>query len=351
MKEIDYVNNNLRVLQILVLFVFSTLMVAWSTMAEAKPRALGYSRMTLGEIINQEDRFSSFATLVAGTKYEDWLNSYEDPVTVFVPTNQAISNLSFAVKEQIMTDPAMLETILGWHVVPGRVYSGALYDNRYVPLSSRYAARTRFNNSYEPTIGTASVVVADITAQNGVLHQIDEVLQPNKAQRAPRVTVIPTAVKPRPTAVYSEEIDEIFTAANDNRARTNVVATLEQFDSFSTLVSLLEETGLAMSMRDENFRFTVFAPTNQAFEKIPRNELVYLTTHPVVLLKTLLDHVVPVTIEDDELGKVYGAAESVGGETLDFNQTNSPLVENARVIVPNLEATNGMIHVIDRVID
>jgi len=95
--------------------------------------------------------------------------------------------------------------------------------------------------------------------------------------------------------------------------------------------------------------FTVFAPTDEAFAKVPKETLQALLADKEALTKVLTYHVVP--------GKVMAAdvvnlasAETVQGQSITINTSNGVMVDGANVIATDIETSNGVIHVIDSVI-
>ena len=117
---------------------------------------------------------------------------------------------------------------------------------------------------------------------------------------------------------------------------------------FSTLVELVGAAGLAETLSGEG-PFTVFAPTNEAFAKLPAEVVAYLGSHPEVLTAALTYHVVP--------GKVMaanvkpGSVKSVEGSPLSISAKGGKVeVNDANVVKTDIVADNGVIHVIDSVV-
>jgi uncharacterized surface protein with fasciclin (FAS1) repeats len=118
---------------------------------------------------------------------------------------------------------------------------------------------------------------------------------------------------------------------------------------FSTLVTAVTEAGLVDTLNGDG-PFTVFAPTNEAFAALPEGQLQALLANKEQLVKVLTYHVVP--------GKVMAAdvvglssATSVEGEPITITAgANGVMVNDANVTATDIEASNGVIHVIDKVI-
>jgi uncharacterized surface protein with fasciclin (FAS1) repeats len=129
----------------------------------------------------------------------------------------------------------------------------------------------------------------------------------------------------------------------------DIVDTAVADGRFTTLVAALEAADLVETLKGEG-PFTVFAPTDDAFNKLPEGTLDSLLEDIPALTDILLYHVVP--------GKVMAAdvvnlteAETVGGGMLTITVTDGTvMINDAQVIITDIEASNGVIHVIDTVL-
>jgi uncharacterized surface protein with fasciclin (FAS1) repeats len=307
--------------------------------------------MTVAEVITTAPEFSTLASVVPNTALEAKLMAGGN-TTVFAPNNNAFAKLTTAQIESLIMDPTLLNEILNLHWVDGRVYTGYFYNERYyLPDGSTMIPIRRVNTN--TFLGNAKLVTTDISTRNGIIHVIDEVIMPDAGRyqvEIPRNEVMPTVEKPRPMGAYSENIDAIYDDANDGQAGGNLVETLAQYNDLSILVGLVQDAGLANTIAGSEQDLTIFAPTNQAFGMLENNELLALKNNPVALLQVLLNHVIPAEVTEADFNQSIDLGVSLNDTFLRFSRVNSPMVENARILVPNLEATNGMIHVIDQVI-
>lgn len=120
-------------------------------------------------------------------------------------------------------------------------------------------------------------------------------------------------------------------------------------DRFSTLVTAIQEAGLADTLKGKG-PFTVFAPTDQAFSKLPAGTVDSLLQNKSKLKDILLYHVVRGDVRAADVVKM-DSADTVQGESLSIKTSNGKvMVNNAQVIMPDIEAANGVIHVIDTVL-
>jgi uncharacterized surface protein with fasciclin (FAS1) repeats len=118
--------------------------------------------------------------------------------------------------------------------------------------------------------------------------------------------------------------------------------------SFSTLVTAVQAAGLVETLKSPG-PFTVFAPNDDAFAKLPPGTITTLVQNIPQLTRILTYHVVPGKLMKDDLAKL-GTVTSVEGSTININCADGFEVKNATVLAADIEADNGVIHVIDTVI-
>jgi uncharacterized surface protein with fasciclin (FAS1) repeats len=127
----------------------------------------------------------------------------------------------------------------------------------------------------------------------------------------------------------------------------DIVDTAVAAGSFKTLATALQAAGLIETLKGKG-PFTVFAPTDEAFAKIPKADLDALLKDKAKLTAVLTYHVVPgkVMAKDVKAGKV----KTVQGGELTVATTGGVMVDNAKVVKTDIVADNGVIHVIDSVV-
>ncbi|MEG4214335.1 fasciclin domain-containing protein [Microcoleus sp. Pol14C6] len=129
----------------------------------------------------------------------------------------------------------------------------------------------------------------------------------------------------------------------------DVVDTAINAGTFATLVTALNVAGLAEGLKAEG-PFTVFAPTDEAFSKLPSGTVEALLENIPDLIKVLTYHVIPdQKITAAEIGKTDSVTTSEGS-TLKINTSDGVKVNDAKVVTPDVEADNGVIHIIDTVL-
>ena len=275
--------------------------------------------------------------------------SGEGPFTVFAPTNQAFVDLldilgddynslsDFDTQEEI----DLLIDILTYHVVPDiAAFSTDLMDGQEIPTLFGDKLGISLKNDtvhvIDATDDNATVVLPNVEASNGVVHVINKVLLPQVA------------------------LD--FVASLQLK---NIVEIAIETDDLSLLVDALiaANAGLVETLSAEG-PFTVFAPTNQAFVDLlyalgdDYNSLSdFDTDEEIELLITILKYHVVVGTAAFSTDLVDGQQiETFQGESVGINIKNNTVHiedatdDNATVVLPNVEASNGVVHVINKVL-
>jgi len=231
------------------------------------------------------------------------------PFTVFAPTDQAFADAGIDLADfDTPEENATLSDILLHHVYSGTVYSSDLTDGMLATMVN--GDNVKFGVSATTvTVGTATVTTADVQASNGVIHIIDTVL-------IPPVDIPATA---QTTGIHD-----------------SLVAAVVQAD----LLATLQGTG----------PFTLFAPTDQAFADAGI-DLAALDnpTGKETLSDILLYHVVPSQVPASAVTECM-SADAANGQPLSFTVGNGVMVNDANVTMTDVVTSNGLIHVIDKVL-
>jgi uncharacterized surface protein with fasciclin (FAS1) repeats len=129
----------------------------------------------------------------------------------------------------------------------------------------------------------------------------------------------------------------------------NIVETAISAGSFKTLVTAVQAAGLVETLSGEG-PFTVFAPTDEAFAQIPEDQLNALLADKEALTAVLTYHVVAGKVMSGDVVEL-SSAETVNGQSVDIKVMDGKvMIDGAEVISADVEATNGVIHVINKVI-
>jgi len=128
----------------------------------------------------------------------------------------------------------------------------------------------------------------------------------------------------------------------------NIVETAREAGTFQTLLTAVDAAGLGETLADGG-PFTVFAPTDDAFEVLPQETVQGLLADPPTLVRILTYHVVPGRITSAQITH-DSEQKTVEGGVLTIAVNGGVTVNDATVIQADVEAGNGVIHVIDRVL-
>ena len=138
-------------------------------------------------------------------------------------------------------------------------------------------------------------------------------------------------------------------SAMSQRAEKDIVDTAVGAGQFNTLVKLVQEADLVDALRGEG-PFTVFAPTDEAFAKLPKSQVDALLKDKEALRRVLLYHVVQGKVMASDVTKMR-SAKTLQGQNINIRVRNNVVrINDAKVIKADIVCTNGVIHVIDKVI-
>jgi len=273
-----------------------------------------FAQITVVDVIVNSTEHDTLEAAVIAAELADDLSG-PGPFTVFAPTDEAFAALPSGTIETLLADPTgTLAQILLYHVVSGQALSTDLSDGQTITtlLGENITVTIGMNGVM---INNATVVVADILADNGVVHVIDAVL-------------LPPAPQPTTTVV-----DVIVNSDVHNTLEAAVVA--------AGLVETLSGTG----------PFTVFAPTDAAFAALPAGTVETLLADPTgTLTQILLYHVVGAQALSTDLTNGQTVATLQGQTVTVTINAEGVFINNARVTVADIVTDNGVIHVIDAVL-
>lgn len=268
----------------------------------------------------------NFTTLVAALEAADLVTTLDDEdgtFTVFAPTDDAFEALGQETIDALLADTDTLADILTYHVLSTEVNAEAAIGQAGSLVETVNGDSIALSLSGDNLlVNTATVTMTDIATDNGIIHVIDAVLMP-------------------PEFVDASDSTIAQVAAGD--------------EQFSTLVAALTEADLVSTLDNPDATFTVFAPTNDAFDMIDEGTLAALLEDTDALSAVLLQHVVA-DVEADSVTafSLNGTSiETVSGASVPIlinEETDSLTVGGATVVVSNIQANNGIIHVIDTVI-
>lgn len=267
------------------------------------------------DIVDTAIAAGSFKTLVAAAQAAGLVEALkgDGPLTVFAPTDEAFAKLPVGTVETLLKpeNKERLATILKYHVVAGQVMAKDVVKLTGADTLAGQRVDVRVAGD-SVKVDNANVVKADVTTSNGVIHVIDAVILPSEK---------------------------------------NIVATAANAKAFGTLLKAATAAGLAETLANDG-PFTVFAPTDEAFAKLPAGTLEDLLKpeNKDKLATILLYHVVAGRVYSNQAGKAGQAATLAKQELRIKAADGKVMVNDAQVVNADLDASNGVIHVIDTVL-
>ncbi len=303
----------MRIVTLLLLIVSSTSLALCETPEEES---------TIGRRLEGMEKASTFIKLLKNTdKAEALLFAPGGETTVFVPTNKAFEEMDAASRKRLF-DPSnkhWLERVLTYHALHSSRVDGYVVGRVQFLRNGlgQYLTVTR-NDDGETRVDGANISEVDLVCSNGIVHFIDEVLEP-------------------------VELDLFEKLENDGR--------------FTILTRLITRSGLSKLFQNRHKVYTVFAPTDDAFETLPPGTVEALMSPEKLdfLSDVIRSHIVdgPKTV-----GKLIGY-RSLGtpgnyvtneyGQPLIFRETAEGVtIDDRNIIERDRVARNGFLHVIDR---
>ena len=265
------------------------------------------------DIVDTAVAADNFKTLAAALKAADLVETLKGkgPFTVFAPTDEAFSKLPEGTVEGLLKpeNKEKLAGILTYHVVAGKVMAADVVKLKDAKTVQGSKVKVVVKDG-KVMVDNANVTTTDIKCSNGVIHVIDAVILPK-----------------------------------------DIVDTAVAAGSFKTLAAALKAADLVETLKGKG-PFTVFAPTDEAFSKLPEGTLEDLLKpeNKEKLAGILTYHVVAGKVMAADVVKLSSAKTVQGSEVTIKVEDGKVMVDNAKVVKTDILCGNGVIHVIDAVI-
>ncbi len=271
----------------------------------------------------------SFTTLAAALQATNLIAALSDETqmyTVFAPTDAAFAMLGQQTIDTLLANPDVLKEILLQHVIGVEVDAVTAYSlngQQAETLSGNMIDIMIDSSTDTLKFGGATITMTDIKTTNGIIHVLDAVVVGDVQIPAPAQSIMTVA------------------EANGN---------------FTSLVAALQTTGLNETLADMEREFTVFAPTDAAFEKLGQDTIAALFADADALSNILLYHVIAdATIQSDAAISVANSdtpeVTMANGQKVMLSIKNGMLyINDSQVTMANVSAENGVIHVLDTVL-
>jgi transforming growth factor-beta-induced protein len=266
----------------------------------------------LGNITEVAQAAGNFQTLLTAAQAAGLAGTLatDGPFTVFAPTDAAFAALPAGAVEALLGDIELLTRVLTYHVVAGELNAGAVLSRSELATlnGGTLPVRTEGGSAY---VGEARITQTDVFASNGVIHVIDAVLLPEPV--------------------------------------LDIAGTAAAAGVFNTLLAAVEAAGLLETLQGPG-PFTVLAPTDAAFAALPEGTVESLLANPEALAEVLLYHVIIGAVRAEQV-VTLSEATMANGQTVSISVNGGGVqVNDANVVATDIEATNGVIHVIDAVL-
>lgn len=278
--------------------------------------------VTITDVAVSNGNFNTLVAALQATGLDTTLADPSGSYTVFAPTDEAFALLGQETIDALLADTEQLTSILTYHVIGAEVNATAAVGSAGQTVETVNGSSIGLSlDGDNLLVNTATVIQTDITTDNGIIHVIDAVLLPPAMKDMPSMNIVETAV-----------------AAGN----------------FTTLVAALQATNLDTTLANADASFTVFAPTDAAFELVGAETIETLLANPDVLSSILLQHVVAAEVPSVNAYTLNGmSAETASGAMIPIainSMTDQLTFGGANIVTKDIYTSNGVIHVIDMVV-
>jgi transforming growth factor-beta-induced protein len=303
-----------------------------ATTGSSDTAALATGTKPLLQVADEAGLFSVFLSLVAAADLESKLGE-PGPFTVFAPTDQAFAKLPPDIVARLLLpeNKTTLQSLLRYQILGGVKRLGELSDSDIDTLEGSKVKFAFVKGSLE--INGATIEPSDIAASNGILHGIDSVVSP-------------------PTISLNALTGNVTVADTTPQDLTKpFIETITSTGTFSTLIAAVKASGI-----DDVFTgpgpFTVFAPSDDAFARLPKEVLrkLLLPANRDALVQILKHHVTAARVTGADL-KDKGQLKMLDGTMVTVLIASGKIsVDSARMTRADEYTTNGVYHVLDSVL-
>jgi transforming growth factor-beta-induced protein len=345
----------------------ATILAAGTALAQDNPMVGGAAMFADRNIVENAVNSADHTTLVAAVQAAGLVETLQGdgPFTVFAPVNAAFDALPAGTVETLLMPENIdaLTQVLTCHVI-GAAATSDMIASMIMDANGSHSVETlggcvlqaQANGDMitltDETGGVATVTIADVMQSNGVIHVIDRVLLPAAAPAEEAAAPMPMNDNPMVggAAMFADR---------------NIVENAVNSADHTTLVAAVQAAGLVETLQGEG-PFTVFAPTNAAFDALPDGtvETLLMEENRDTLVKVLTSHVVARNLSADDLiswarasndgfyhfRTVSGAALSAqvqpSGALFIYDESGNAY----RVSIADVNQSNGVIHVVDGVL-
>ena len=287
------------------------------------------NKSNLVDLVSNTPDLSTLKTAVVAANLSDSLKNGN--FTVFAPTNGAFSKLPSETLNSLLKpeNKQQLVNILSYHVIEGKV--------SFADLKTKTSVKTLLNQDVKVKVvgediflnDMVKITTSDVEASNGVAHIIDSVLIPKAGS------------------------DNTSVQASPNQASVPTLSqAINSTPELSTLKELVTIAGIDANTLNN---ITVFAPTNDAFGKLPASLVSYLKHNPAVLKEVILNHILSQKLDSQSVLQFLASSEepvtNLQNQLLSLSIKNQQIyVNSSKVVATDINTTNGLVHLVDKVI-
>jgi len=268
---------------------------------------MAFGQKDIFSTLHDVEQLSTLAEMVQVAGLDDLLSG-PGPFTLFAPEDNAFLQLPGRTAEDLSDNRPFMRRVLLFHIVRGSLCSSMIVQNP--ELETLLGQSLSIDSRGGVRVDGSTIVVRDIQASNGMIHVIDSVIFP--------------------------------------REEPDIAQVMRNTGILDVAMSAFEETAVVDALKGEG-PMTVFVPSDLAFARIPCDTMEALQSDPEWLREVLLYHISEGLFTTGDL-IFENEVRSLQGEIIEVKVAESGLcVQNILISVPDIEARNGIIHVIDHV--
>ena len=302
-------------------------MIALAVLLFGRSTSANTYETSLLDVLRDDGRFTTYVGALEQTGLDQML-AFNGDFTIFAPTDAAFAQLPPATRDAAFSDTNTLRQLLLHHMLLSKWQTNVIggWDVAHSIVGKQIEVSFRSGALY---LDDARVIEGDVVADNGLIHVVNQVLIPptgafNSNQHTQQQGSQP-APQPQPVSDNS---------AVDGSGTIYEVISADA--RFTTLVSAAQNAGLTQLL-DKNGPFTLFAPTNAAFNALPAGTLDALMADKTAIRQLILHHMAQGNFDSDRLEKLTIIRTAFGQSVTVEYQNGVPFIDGVRVTIADIE--------------
>jgi transforming growth factor-beta-induced protein len=312
----------------------------------------------------QSKGYTTLGQLLTATGVDAPLKDDSAVLTIFAPSNNAFDAVPTDLANCLIENPDILSKLLLYHVVVGEIdttsttTSNDLADGQqqYQTVEGSTITVSKGSDGSILINGAAAITEPNVAASNGVVQGIDDILVyggfscPSASSASTSMhTPTPTPTSATGSTATGSPTSSLSSPKTNSQ---NLIEALISLGNYGTFTQLLNATGVNPELENESNTFTIFAPTDDAFRKLPSDIATCLIENPSILVQVLLYHILPGSVSSTDLSN-SASLTTVQGSDLQFSGRKKRIKINggaAKVVGSDITTSNGIIHTIDNIL-